>query len=224
MIMRYYFDHFFDQWEPRFLESGAQPAHYEPGEPLVQVGQALRYLFYTRKGLYKCSIITEDGMEHLQSFQGPGSLLPVKYRNFNFSIEPAFALTAITAVDILRMTPEQLKLLALTDPELSVRLLDFSVLYSNMLTTRLLQSGSTSERKVCNFLYIYLIQGPVDGRKIPLDQDSVAAVTGLSRVQVARVYRQLREQRILEAGRGYVTILDPGRLRELCSEVIVEEG
>lgn len=223
MIMRYYFDHFFDQWEPLFLEAGAQPVRYEAGEALVSVGETLQHLFYVRDGLYKCSIITESGEEHLQSFQGPGSLLPVKFRNFNFSIEPAFSFIAITPVDALRMTPELLKTLALQNPELCVRAMDFSILYSNMLTTRLLQSTTSSDSKVCNFLYIYLNQGMDTAGRIPLTQEDVAAVTGLSRIQVARVYQRLRKMGILRASRGSVTILDRKALRNLCSETIIED-
>lgn len=224
MIMRYYFDHLFDPWEDLFLQAGAQPCHFRRGEFLVSPGESLTSLFYVKKGIFKCSILTDQGAEQLQSIQGPGAMLPVKYRNFHFSLEPSFAMTALTEVEALRLTPELLRRLAMEHRDLGERALEAAILYSNMLTTRLFQSGDGSESKVCTFLYIYLQNGPTEGSRIELIQEDVAAATGLSRIQVARVYQRLREQGILKVERRAVTVLDPTALRELCPDILVEDN
>ena len=45
----------------------------------------------------------------------------------------------------------------------------------------------------------------------------MAAVLGVSRVQVARAYRVLRQQKAIATHRSGVTILDMEKLKEHCS-------
>ena len=47
--------------------------------------------------------------------------------------------------------------------------------------------------------------------------EQVAAVLGVSRVQVARAYRVLRQQKAIATHRSGVTILDMEKLKEHCS-------
>lgn len=75
---------------------------------------------------------------------------------------------------------------------------------------------------MCNFLYLWnLNRGGSDPRSF-LSQEEVAAIVGLSRVQVARVFGRLRQEGLLTTGRHWFRVMDMDRLRRECAELTRE--
>lgn len=174
----------------------------------------MKHIFYVKSGIYQCAVLTENGSECLLAYFGKGSLYPVKCRQFDFTIEGGFSLRALTDLEVWQLNPEGLQALIRENAELAVKAIDFHTLYSNMLTARILmQHDESSESKVCNFLYMYMQYAPKHEKRLMITQEEVAAATSLSRIQVARVYRKLKEEGIIESLRGGVVICNTHKLR-----------
>ena len=56
-------------------------------------------------------------------------------------------------------------------------------------------------------------EGEGDSFAMPLTQETLGDVLGLSLVHVNRIIQQLRRERLIDLRAGYVTILEPERLR-----------
>lgn len=59
-------------------------------------------------------------------------------------------------------------------------------------------------------------EGADDSFAMPLTQETLGDVLGLSLVHVNRIIQQLRRERLIDLRNGYVSILEPERLRMIC--------
>lgn len=192
------------------------------GEYLVAPGEDIPHVYYIRSGICRCSALGEDGNEVILFFQGPGSLFPVKCRQFHFALETSVTLKAITPVTALLLTPDAIQELVRTCPDFAVAAIDFHVTQNNMFIARQMVSVQSSvTAKVATFLYLYLHSYPTAGNLVLLTQDEVALSLGISRIQVARAYQRLKQQNLIATKRNSVQILDLKQLKALCSQQII---
>ena len=56
-----------------------------PQQYLIGPGEDIDQVFYLKSGFCRFSMLQEDGKELILSFHGPGSLYPVKCRQFHFT-------------------------------------------------------------------------------------------------------------------------------------------
>ncbi|MGM9639317.1 MAG: Crp/Fnr family transcriptional regulator, partial [Butyricicoccaceae bacterium] len=170
----------------------------------------------------KASALTEEGYELTLTFYGPGALYPVKCRQFHFCLEPALLFQAILPTSVWVLEPAAIEALIRTCPDFAVRAVDFHTMQGNLYLTRHMVSLQKDLcAKVAAFLYLYHSNSGGQSDLIPLSQNEVAAVLGISRVQVARAYRVLRGRQLLAPQRGGVRILDAEGLRACCPSFIV---
>lgn len=50
-----------------------------------------------------------------------------------------------------------------------------------------------------------------------ISQDDITELSGISKIQVARVYQLLRNENVIQTSRGKIRILDPEKLQSYCS-------
>lgn len=215
---RFYFADHFTPFYPKLARLAWQQKQVPAGHVLAAAGQEITDLFYIIQGFCCFSLVDDQGNEAIQSFHGPGSLYPVKCRQFHFVLEPAFRYVALSPAQVLCLKPEAVQSLVRTDPDFAVAALDFHTVYANMQSARLvIHQNVCAVQKVATFLYLAYPAWRQQGQGIGLTQEQVAAVLGVSRVQVARAYRVLRQQKAIATHRSGVTILDMEKLREHCS-------
>lgn len=95
----YYFDKTFQKFLP-FLEAhAAATRQVSSGSYLISPGEGIPHSFYLKSGICRCSAIGEDGNELILSFHGPGSLYPVKCRQFHFALETITAPSIRSSVE-----------------------------------------------------------------------------------------------------------------------------
>ncbi|MGN0159140.1 MAG: Crp/Fnr family transcriptional regulator [Brotaphodocola sp.] len=218
----YYFDKMFQEFLPQFEKYATASRKVNAGHYLVAPGEGLPNVFYIKSGICRCSAITDDGEEVILSFHGPGSLYPVKCRQFHFALETSVTFRAVTPVSVLVLPPSALLEMTKTCPEFAVAAIDFHTIQSNMFIARQMVSIQNDViAKVATFLYIYQYSYPTVNNCIHLTQDDVALSLGISRIQVARVYQTLRKEGIITTFRNGVQILNFDKLKKCCSELIV---
>jgi CRP-like cAMP-binding protein len=79
-------------------------------------------------------------------------------------------------------------------------------------------SSDSSFVKTCNILYALSEKGVFQNNFIELKQDEIADFGGISKVQVARAYKTLKNSGIIETKRNGLIINDRKELLKLCSQ------
>ncbi len=95
----YYFDKTFQEFLPLLEAHAASTRQVSSGSYLISPGEGIPHSFYLKSGICRCSAIGEDGNELILSFHGPGSLYPVKCRQFHFALETIIAPSIRSSVE-----------------------------------------------------------------------------------------------------------------------------
>ena len=215
-MSRFYFAGDFLPFEP-ILAPLAQMIRAKPGQYLAGPGEELRRAFYLKSGYCRFSLLQEGGGETILSFHGPGSLHPVKCRQFHFILEQPILYQAMTEAEIWSLEPRAIEELVRREPDFAVAAVDYHTVYSNMyLARQALNARMDVEAKIAAFLYLYAA-GREGGEEIPLSQGETASALGVSRVQVSRAYRRLRGLGAIAPYRNGVRILDMELLKSRCA-------
>ncbi len=95
----YYFDKTFQEFLPLLEVHAASTRQVSSGSYLISPGEGIPHSFYLKSEICRCSAIGEDGNELILSFHGPGSLYPVKCRQFHFALETITAPSIRSSVE-----------------------------------------------------------------------------------------------------------------------------
>ena len=217
LLPRYYFADEFTDFDAEIEDCAGERVSFEAGEYLCPPGQALYNCYYITEGIARFSVLTDNAKDRTVAFWGVGSIFPIIATVQDFTLEPFLMLSAVTRVTALALTPDDIGHLCAIDSAFSVAVIDHYGRYTNLMLVRdVLLSDNTSMEKVCNFLYLFWENNPSRSMDLPLSQDDIASITGLTRVQVTHVCADLREEGTISTARRKITILDVGKLKQHC--------
>lgn len=220
---KYYFSGEFTDFEPLFLRLGGQVQTYEPGEFLARAGEWAGRCFYVRRGVHVLSGVREDGRDSLMLLFGPGSVYPFACQRGDLFQEFFLSSRAVSRVEALVLTREQLAAAVEESGKLALAAIQqHCELEHLLLMQRLFHSGGAPRFKVGSFLYLYDQARPEVGDALYLTQENVASFVDLSRMQVSRVFRELRRLELIQTGRHQIRVTDPEGLRRWCEERMEE--
>lgn len=172
--------------------------------------------FYLCRGIVEGTLIHENGGDTALFRRGAGSIFPLYYSDDKLNMGAVLSFTAVSDVELVVMAKPRFRQLMLDNAELAVAMVEaygqFSARLDYTLMSRLYDSLFT---RVCDYLFSHANNGVLS-----CTQSHIASSTGGSRPKVAAVLGQLRDMGILETGRRQIRILDPARLRDLCSYVV----
>ena len=223
MLPGYYFEGVFSKYEGLIKQLKYRPVVYQPKEVIFPPGQYFDKSIYIQSGLVRDTIINTQGREaNVMHFQGPGMVIPCYCRPYQTSLEPLLSVDAYTTVRALAFDIHDFGELVLHTPELAQDVIEMQLRLQNSALVRIQQTSSyTSLQQVCNTLYIMrVINGTTD---LMMTQEEVGAFNGLSRVQVTRVLKRLREEGIVATQRGRIIVKDPERLLGYCTAIVKED-
>ena len=86
-----------------------------------------------------------------------------------------------------------------------------------------LNQTNDSYQKVCNFLCLFQYYQPEKTKAVPSTQEELASITGLTRVQIARVTARPRDSGIIDSSRRKIHIIDIDTPRKSCLSLIQPE-
>lgn len=216
---KYYFSGEFTAFEELFLRLGAQVRTYQPEDFLARAGEWEGRCFYVRRGVHVLSGVREDGRDRLMLLFGPGSVYPFACERGDLLQDQFLSSRAVTEMEVLVLTREQLAAGVEESGALALTAIQqHCELEHLLLMQRLFHSGGAPRFKVGSFLYLYDQARPEVGDALYLTQENVANFVDLSRMQVSRVFRELRRLGLIQTGRHQILVTDPDGLSEWCME------
>lgn len=220
---KYFFDKDFKKYEKFFLEYGIKRV-FSPKEIISAQGDTLKHGFYIKKGIMQVAIGNEIGKEKTVAFIGEGGLFPIGINKHEYKMEYAMVERAFTDVIAYQLEYDVLRELIINNTEMAITALEHYCDFTSFMFYEVASlSYDSTYTKVCNFLYLFLCNGPYKNNIIELNQDDIAAITGASRIQVARAFQDLRESHIIKTHRNSVEILNLSKLSELCSSEVLND-
>ncbi len=214
----YYASHF-SAFEQEFKRIGTIVS-FKKGDA-IPLDYNKKDIYYTMHGLTKCFFVHENGAEKVTGIFGQGTLipyslcLPVSERNFVY--KNYFKSQTLTDVTAVRMTQQNYHKLFERNAALRTANYDWIAFQHNRYEFEtFFLSNSSAFTKVCNFLYKnHTLYEIFRENSLILTQDDIGDFIGESRLDVARAFRNLREQKIISTTRGNVTILEREKLFNL---------
>ncbi|HZJ58234.1 MAG TPA: Crp/Fnr family transcriptional regulator [Clostridia bacterium] len=189
---------------------------FDPNTIIRCPGYKADNLYYLIEGLVKASMTNSNGLEKTIGYHMPGTLFGLDSLVENEDTLVTF--TPITDTLCYELSNVSIKNMILEDKMFAIKIAEY---YCKVLRLMCLetanQSFNNATARVSNFLYMYYLSTRDNGyNHLYLTQEEVSSIVNVSRVQVARIYRLLREKDIIETGRGQVTITNPGNLYSFC--------
>ncbi|MDP8915638.1 MAG: Crp/Fnr family transcriptional regulator [Pseudomonadota bacterium] len=196
-----------------------------PGEALIAMGEEHEAVYRVRSGWFAQTRALPDGRNQIIEVFLPGDLVGVKTMFLVRQFETVEALT-VAAVEHLHC--RQMRELSRSDPDVGLRLMwqileDERRLHAWVVS---LGQGDADERMTQMLLDFHsrlahadLIADDASEFPLPMTQQHMADLLGLSEVHVNRVLRRLREKKLVTMSGGKVRLLDPSAVRALAFPV-----
>ncbi len=190
------------------------------GMELYAEGEQCGNLYIVTSGWIILHQILEDGRRQILDFALPGTLLGLQPDAGNEMPHTAEALTdAEVAVIPLNRLVESLR----GNADIAWRFIAATAGALNVAYDSLTDVGRRTAREAVAHLLLRLFTrvqaqgGGLDDATIrfPLTQEHIGDALGLTAVHVCRTLKSLREDRIMQAGFGILTVLDPEELAEI---------
>lgn len=214
-----YFEEHFTQFKDLLLEHGER--HLLKADTIITNDSDDLYLYYIENGLFKLSLMHEEGALKTVCFHGEGSICPYSLSRPNatndYQIDvDFFVISAITDVETIRIKPEVFHQLLLDNGQLGVTMIDYIIKHSNLFMSESVTiSYDPAFTRTCNFVYIYTQY--LNKKGIQLTQSEIGEMVGLTRLEVARALKKLREMFIITTTRTSINVLDIQRLKDQCT-------
>lgn len=222
LIPRFYFSNEFSPYEDLLRANGAVEHFYPAGSWMADTNQLPRKAYYILDGVASFSAINDDGDETIYWFMGAGSIYPIVSENMpRFSLEPFLRFCAGTDCTVLEFPATLMAHLASLYPDILNKIILHYCYRCNLMESRqLVNSYQLLAQRVYSFLYIYIQNKPEHNLTITLSQEQIAGITGVSRVHLTRILKELRQQEIISLARRKLTVISPQKLFELCNSMI----
>jgi CRP/FNR family transcriptional regulator len=178
-------------------------------------------IYVVVSGWLFCSALLEDGRRQIVRLHFRGDLLGLDSLAFG---EAPDAVSALTDADVCLIDRAKLGALFAEHPRLGALLFAVQQVDRVTLTDRLISLGRNSARGRVAALLLWIASRlrfadlPVDeGFALPLTQEEIGDLTGLTAVHVNRTMRVLGEQSLISRSGNMLTILQPERLARVAN-------
>lgn len=219
---RYLYANDFKQFYAYFLAQPHTERRFRKGEYLWRPGRPYEKIHYIVAGTAMHYADHEGGSRKIISFHSGGTVYP-GYRQDDYKIELSLTTVALSEMTVLEFTKEQFGAMFRHNTALSEAVVNWYASYINRFlfeTTH--QEYNSSLVKLCNLLFLLHENQPAGScGALDLSQDELAALLGISRVQLTRGLAVLRSKNIVSTGRNKVEILDLPLLSELCTSEVL---
>jgi CRP-like cAMP-binding protein len=180
-------------------------------------------IYVVQSGWIFCSVMLEDGRRQIVRLHFRGDLLGLD--SLAFELAPD-AVSALTDAHICLIDRNKLGALFADHPRLGALLFALQQVDRTNLTDRLVSLGRNSARgRVAAFLlWIAARLGAAalpgdEGFALPMTQEEIGDLTGLTAVHVNRTMRVLGEQGLIARSGNVLRIIEPDRLARIANHV-----
>lgn len=191
------------------------------GGTLTAPGVINNTAHYIRSGIVHLSLAHSSGNLKSLTFFGPGTIFPLGVVPHENLIDYEMVLRATTDIEVYSFSYPQLRELCVHDGELAAQILEQNCDFIGYLFYQDMNHAYAPTRiRVCDILYLFMRSIRAENRDIPLNQYELANLAGISRAQLERVIRELKEEKVIKTQRGNIHVESVERLLESCSSDI----
>jgi len=172
------------------------------GTILITPGERSNNLYFVKSGSLKISLVHYDGQEKVISIIGAGGLV---YEGLISSVTSSSVLvTAMEKCSIVKFSEEHLDTILTQDKEAALDVMHYMYLRYKMLLS--LHQGllfCNPAQRLCRLFCIIsnTLGEPIDGKRnihLKLTQQQLGELLGLSRVTVANILKDMKQNNIIE--------------------------
>lgn len=195
------------------------PEQLEGGEVLWREGERAQEMAVLSRGWAYSSYLLEDGSRMILDIFMPGDVIGLR----EYASEAhQTTVEAITECIFCRFPYSHLEDVFEKSGRLTHTFFSISAIQQSMLVERMVNLGrKTAQGKLAHFLCEMRCrlsktnEGSLEDFRLPLSQQMLADLMGLTPVHVSRVFTSLREQSLVYRDRHQISIPDIERLKEL---------
>lgn len=225
-IPRHYFEGYFSDMEDYLLGKRHKRVSCRKGEQPFFNGHSLKNLyFYILSGAATVHGYTEQGDRKEMCCYASGVFGLLGIDDNLDSIYHNELMRALTDMEILLFERETVLDMLQENHRFVLRILAF---HNDMIALlsyhSLMLAYLPSEVRLCDYLYMCYLYYPSSKTLHPevlcVYQEQIASYIGVTRTQVTRLLRSLKESGLIQTSRGHIILTDPERLLQRCSKVI----
>ena len=224
-VPRLYVSGFIHHFEQKAERYGFQHRTYQKGEMLTRHGVINNTSHFIQSGLVHLALDHSSGNTRSVMFFGPGAIFPIGVVPHENLIDYEMVMTALTDVQEYHFSYPQLRQMCVEDGEFAAQILEENCKIIGYLFYQEMNHAYLPTRiRVCDILYLFLTSIGSEDRTISLWQEDLASMVGISRPQLERILKELRDLGIIQTSRGQIRIPDIEKLRSQCSTELRENG
>ena len=191
---------------------------YKKGDLLTVPGTVNNTTHFIHSGMMHLSLTHHSGNIKSLVFYGPGIIFPLGVVPHETPIGYEMELRAFTDMEVTSFSYQMLRQMCVDDGELAAQILEQNCDFISYLFYQDMNRAYTSTSEhVCDILYLYLLNVNPDDNVIPFSQSDLVSLVGISRSQLERILKSLREAQVITTMRGSLRIIDVRSLYEACS-------
>ena len=212
-----YLSNYLNDFEDIITEYDVVKKRIRKGEFLTQYGVINNTAYYIKEGVIHLSLGHENGKKSLCLF-GPGTIFPVGVEIHEFRAEYEMIIQAFSDIEVYAMSYTTLKTIVQENGKLAGELLKENCDFIGyMFLDTINQTFEPCLSRICDILYLYLINIQPLQDIVPLSQSELASIAGVSLVQVERIVKKLKNEEIITTSRKQIIILDKNKLLAHCT-------
>jgi len=188
------------------------------GELLTVPGTINNTTHFIHQGMMHLSLTHSSGNVKSLVFYGPNTIFPLGVVPHETPIGYEMELRAFTDMEVTSFSYQTLRQMCVDDGELAAEILEQNCDFISYLFYQDMNRAYTSTPEhVCDILYLFLLNVQPKDNIIPLSQSELASLVGISRSQIERILKALREKQVIITLRGSIQIISIERLHQACS-------
>lgn len=228
-LHRHFFEGYFNHCEEYILSYSHSTLHYKKGDLLfhdigLEGGKNIYY--YIKSGYTIAHSTTENGATKILCYYASGTFPNVDLIEEAFSTYASEVVEALTDTTVLVFEQDTIAEMLKNSFDFTKALLNFSSEIIALLSYQaMVLPNLSAEVRLCDFLYLSYRFAPSVQKHKPesvfASQEQIAQYIGVTRTQVTRLLKTLKEENLIETRRGYIRMLDVPAIRKKCSSTIL---
>lgn len=219
--MAFYQDYFSDTFKKHqhlFVGENFIEKNFNAGELLCTDKAYGQEIFYIKSGRVKLICSNEEGKLYSVLRMSSGNIMPLKFQDDStFDFESNMNIEALCPVTVISFSPETFHNIIRENQDLSLNCLEHSIKINNLYQYEIMSlTISDSRKRICEMLYMLNLYGTsTDTTVLDISQKELADGLGISRIQLGRVLKELRDVEIISTRRNKITVINPEKLKKM---------
>lgn len=222
--MAFYIDYFLDTF--KIFEELFQG--YDFVEATFCAGQFLSVdendrVYYIKSGRVGLICSNQEGKTYSLLRMPQGNLIPFNYqRDHFFHLSTCMSIQFLVDTEVISFSMETFRQLILHNGDFALACLEYSAKINNLYQYEIMAlTVMDSKQRIYRFIHMLHMYGRTTGdMMINYTQEEIAEEIGITRIQLGRVLKELREENIISTKRNMICVKDlEGLIKKINSQI-----